>query len=146
MKESETVLINISHNLSDKEFSRRNLEKYFVFSQVIELLVFLEQTRGLTDCPHGMMVDTIKSCSKGKIKDEEWINRWIAELKFMGAIETTASDSIRFRITQTGYDLYRQQTFQSIYSNLKNAKDSRLLSIVAICISIVAIILSILIH
>ena len=121
------------------------MEKYFVFSQVIELLVFLEKTRGLTDCSLKMIVDTIKKCSRGRIKDEEWINRWVAELTFMDAIETTASNSIRFRITKTGYDLYRQQTFQTVYSNLKNAKGSRVLSIIAISISIVAIILSVLV-
>ena len=145
MNESETVLINISHNLSDREFSQKDLEKYYVFSQVIELLVFLEKTQGLTDCSLNMIVDTIKKCSRGRIKDEEWINRWVAELTFMDAIERTASKSIRFRITTTGYDLYRQQTFQTLYSNLKNAKGSRVLSIIAISISIVAIILSVLV-
>lgn len=142
MSDSKETAINISHTFSDREYARRNLEKYFVFSLTIERLIFQEEIKGLADCSLDSIVESIKGCSKGKYKDEEWIGRWIAELKFMGLIESVKGESIQFRLTDAGKESYRQQTFQSVYSELMNARDSRRLSVVAICISVLALILS----
>ena len=142
MNESKETVINVSHNLRDREYAKRNVEKYFVFSHTIERLVFQEEITGIADCSLDSMVECIKTCSKGRYKDEDWIGRWIAELKFMGLVESVEGKSIRFRLTDAGKESYRQQTFQSIYADLMNARDSRRLSIVAICISILALILS----
>lgn len=142
MNESKETVINVSHNLRDREYAKRNLEKYFVFSQTIERLVFQEEITGIADCSLDSMVECIKTCSKGRYTDDDWIGRWIAELKFMGLVESVEGKSIRFRLTDAGKESYRQQTFQSIYADLMNARDSRRLSIVAICISIMALILS----
>lgn len=142
MGESKETVINISHNLRDSEYAKRNLEKYFVFSHTIERLVFQEEITGLADCSLDSMIECIKTCSKGRYKDDDWIGRWIAELKFMGLVESIEGESIRLGLTNAGKESYRQQTFQSIYADLMNARDSRRLSIVAICISILALILS----
>lgn len=142
MSEPKDTIINISHKSSDREYARRNLEKYFVFSHTIERLIFQEEIKGLADCSLDSIVECIKACSSGRYKDEEWIGRWIAELKFMGLIEYVDGESIRFKLTNAGKESYRQQTFQSIYSDLLNARDSRRLSVVAICISVLALILS----
>lgn len=144
MVEPKETVINISHNLKDREYVKRNLEKYFVFSHTIERLVFQEEITGIADCSLDSIIECIKTCSKGRYKDDDWIGRWIAELKFMGLVESVEGKSIRFRLTNTGKESYRQQTFQSIYADLINARDSRRLSIVAICISILALILSLL--
>ena len=142
MGESKETVINISHNLRDREYAKRNLEKYFVFSHTIEHLIFQEEISGLADCSLDAMLECIKTCSKGRYKDDDWIRRWIAELMFMGLIESVEGKSIRLRLTNEGKESYRQQTFQSIYADLMNARDSRRLSIVAICVSLLALILS----
>lgn len=142
MGKSKETVINISHNLRDREYIKKNLEKYFVFSLSIECLVFQEEITGIADCSLDSMVECIKTCSKGRYKDDDWIERWIAELKFMGLVESVEGKSIRFRLTNAGKESYRQQVFQSIYADLINARDSRRLSIIAICISILALILS----
>ena len=143
MGSSKHSIINISHNYNERKYFKKSLEKYFVFSNTIEYLIFQERISNLADCSLESLQEMIKKCSNGKIKDEEWIKRWIAELSFMGLIECVESEPVQFRLTEAGKESYRQQTFQSIYSTLLNAKDSRCLSIIAIIIAVLAVILSI---
>ena len=56
MSESKETDINISHNYSDREYAKRNLEKYFVFSHTIERLIFQEEIKGLADYGTGAKV------------------------------------------------------------------------------------------
>lgn len=144
MKESnKTQIINISHNFTDREYSKKNLEKYFVFSHVIEYLALLEGATILSDCSIESLQKIVAKCSRGKYKDPEWIGRWIAELKFMGIVKCRDGDGVRFQLTDAGKDMYRQQTFQSIYSDLLDAKESRNLTIMAIVVSVIALVISV---
>ena len=142
MGDTFNTVINISHKFSEGEYSRRTLEKYYVFSIVIERLIFQEELSGVADCSYDSIVECVNTCSKGKYNDDEWIGRWIAELKFMGFISSVEGESLRLQLTEKGKESYSQQTFQSIYAELMNARESRRLAIVAICISLVALFFS----
>ena len=128
--------VNISHNFGDKKYTKKTLEKYFVFSVVIDYLVTLQQQK-VNDCSLDSLVDIVMKCSHNKYHKKDWIYRWLVELKWMGVIMPVSED--RCALTDYGCDCYKSQIFHSIYSNLLDAKHSRQLSRVAIGISLVSL-------
>ena len=142
MDASKRIAINITHNFNEREYSRKNLEKYFVFVNTIEYLIFQENICGIGDASLDSILDSIIKCSRGRVKNKEWIRRWITELKYMGLIQCVEGKEIRIKLTEPGKRSYREQLFQSIYANLLNAKDSRRLSIIAILIAVADVVLS----
>lgn len=142
MNDSKQIVINISHCSNERTYSKKNLEKYFVFSYTIEYLIFQQKLTGLSDCSLTALEKGIIKGSRGKIRDTEWIGRWISELFFMELIQPVDDKNIRFKLTKYGEELYRQQTFQFIYANLLQAKENRNLSIIAIGIAFSALIVN----
>lgn len=133
--------VNISHNMSEVKYSRKSLEKYFVFSSVIDYLVYLQSVGKLKDCSLNSMVDSIIKCSRNRYRNKDWIHRWILELVWMGVIKPIGDD--RCALTDFGQDCYKKQVFHTIYSNLLNAKQSKAMSIVAVTISLISLIFAI---
>lgn len=71
---------------------------------------------------------------------------WLGEMQVMRLITLSRSeenkDIIISKLTERGEKAYQEQTYHQIYANLLAAKRSRLLSVIAICISIISIILT----
>lgn len=120
--------------LNLKESRRWNLEKYHMYSMILELLVYVkgdlkEEWVNIDDIERMFLKQGFPR--KGK-KLEAKINAALAQLIWMGNI---TGDKHSVRLTDDGVKAYKEQRFHAIAADLYNAENTKRLSIIAIVIA-----------
>ena len=122
-------------NLQDSR--KWNLEKYHMYSMILELLVYYKGA----EISNYASIDDIKTMFKNQgipkknKKFDAKINAALAQLVWMGYITL---DKSCVSITEDGIKAYKEQRFHAIAANLYNAENTKRLSIIAIVIAILS--------
>jgi hypothetical protein len=120
--------------LNLKESRRWNLEKYHMYSMILELLGYVkgdlkEEWVNIDDIEIMFLKQGFPR--KGK-KLEAKINAALAQLIWMGYI---TCDKHSVRLTDDGVKVYKEQRFHAIAADLYNAENTKRLSIIAIVVA-----------
>lgn len=128
------VLLYSPTALNLKESRRWNLEKYHMYSMILELLVYVkgnlkEEWVNIDDIERMFLKQGFPRKDK---KLEAKINAALAQLIWMGYI---TGDKHSVRLTDDGVKVYKEQRFHAIAADLYNAENTKRLSIIAIVIA-----------
>ena len=130
--------------LNLKASRKWNLEKYHMYSMILELLVYYKGSE-INDCAS---LDDIKNMFKHQgipkqdKKFDAKINAALAQLVWVGYI---TCDGNYVSLTNDGIQAYKEQRFHTIAANLYNAENTKRLSIIAIIIAVLSFVTTILI-
>ena len=137
------VLMLDGKNLSDF------LDKYMFICIVLEILVeqkyyFKEDSISLGFLHKRIRERINLSLYRRSVALSE---KWVKDMEILGLIEITPyqeehKNLFMIRMTGEGKAAYDKQTFQQIYSNLLSAKQSRVLSYIALIVSLLSLFMS----
>lgn len=125
---------------------KENCTKYYFYSIVLNALAARTQDNSL---PPLYLTDFIKDYFNYQVTLDladtpiTKLEYWLQDLVLMGLIETqTDNGNLAMRITKDGLKAYSEQRFNSISASLYEAKQSRRLSCLAIGLSILSLVIS----
>lgn len=137
----------------EKELRTFNSVKYYVMSLVLDILVRKMVVNSITkanevEIPFKELMQEIRIDSTFDI---EWklsaarVELIVAEMSWMNLIVNTGetSKNPNIKLTEEGFAAYKDQRFHSIAASLMEAKESRLLATIAIVVSFVTLIATI---
>jgi hypothetical protein len=137
----------------EKELRTFNSVKYYVMSLVLDILVRKMVVNSITkanevEIPFKELMQEIRIDSTFDI---EWklsaarVELIVAEMSWMNLIVNTGetSKNPNIKLTAEGFAAYKDQRFHSIAASLMEAKESRLLATIAIVVSFVTLIATI---
>ena len=127
-----------------------NSVKYYVISLVLDTLV-RRMVVSSSDDIEISFEELMQEIWKNSTYDMEWklsaarVELIVAEMSWMNLIVNTGetSKNPNIKLTQEGFAAYRDQRFHSIAASLMEAKESRLLATIAIVVSFVTLIATI---
>ena len=134
----------------EKNIRTFNCVKYYVISLVLDILVRRMSISSSGDIEISFE-ELMKEIWKNSTYDMEWklsaarVELIVAEMSWMNLIVNTGetSKNPNIKLTQEGFAAYKDQRFHSIAASLMEAKESRLLSTIAIVVSLVTLIATI---
>ena len=137
----------------EKELRTFNSVKYYVMSLVLDILVRKMVVNSITkanevEIPFKELMQEIRIDSTFDI---EWklsaarVELIVAEMSWMNLIVNTGetSKNPNIKLTEEGFAAYKDQRFHSIAASLMEAKESRRLATIAIVVSFVTLIATI---
>jgi len=138
------------YNKREKNIRTFNSVKYYVISLVLDTLV-RRMVASSSDDIEISFEELMQEIWKNSTYDMEWklsaarVELIVAEMSWMNLIVNTGetSKNPNIKLTQEGFAAYRDQRFHSIAASLMEAKESRLLSTIAIVVSFVTLIATI---
>lgn len=127
-----------------------NSVKYYVISLVLDILVRRMVVRSSRDIEISFE-DLMNEIWENSTFDMEWrlsaarVELIVAEMSWMNLIVNTGetSKNPNIKLTEEGFAAYKNQRFHSIAASLLEAKESRLLATIAIVVSFVTLIATI---
>lgn len=127
-----------------------NSVKYYVISLVLDTLVRRMVISSSKDIEISFE-ELMQEIWKNSTFDMEWklskarIELIVAEMSWMNLIVNTGetSKNPNIKLTEEGFAAYKDQRFHSIAASLMEAKESRLLALIAIVVSFVTLIATI---
>lgn len=127
-----------------------NSVKYYVISLVLDILVRRMVIRSSKDIEISF-ADLMKEIWKNSTFDMEWklsaarVELIVAEMSWMNLIVNTGetSKNPNIKLTEEGFAAYKDQRFHSIAASIMEAKESRLLATIAIVVSFITLIATI---
>ncbi len=127
-----------------------NSVKYYVISLVLDILVRRMVVKSSKDIEISF-ADLMKEIWENSTFDMEWnlstarVELIVAEMSWMNLIVNTGetSNNPNIKLTEEGFAAYKDQRFHSIAASLMEAKESRLLATIAIVVSFVTLIATI---
>lgn len=137
--------INIYHPKILICLSKRCYRKYAAFCTILDYLSYLE---GVSSIPSAS-IDGITSIALRNYffrtkKNRVEVKTWIAELNWMGLIKNMErKEGTEIYLTDKGKEVYSNQVFHLVFSNLQEARESRVVAIIAMLIAIVSLFYSI---
>lgn len=127
-----------------------NSVKYYVISLVLDTLVRRMVIRSSKDFEISFE-ELMQEIWKNGTYDMDWklskskVELIVAEMSWMNLIVKTGetSKNPNIKLTEEGFAAYKDQRFHSIAASLMEAKESRLLALIAIVVSLVTLIATI---
>ena len=127
------------------------IDKYMFICLVLDELIFRKHFEHENNVSYTFLHQRIKNKMTISMKNRPMLQyeMWICDMKIMELVKVTQQikdnrNIIILEITEIGEIAYQEQTYHQIYANLLSAKQSRVLSITAIVLSVLAIIATIL--
>ena len=133
-----------------KEIRAFNSVKYYVISLVLDTLV-RRMVLSSSTVIEISFEELMKEIWKNSTSDMEWklsakrVELIVAEMSWMSLIVNTGetSKNPNIKLTEEGFAAYKDQRYHSIAASLMEAKTSRLLATIAIVVSFVTLITTI---
>ena len=137
----------------EKELRTFNSVKYYVMSLVLDILVRKMVFNSITNANEVEIPfkDLMQEIWKDSTSDMEWnisiarIELIVAEMSWMNLIVNTGdtSKNPNIKLTEEGFAAYKDQKFHSIAASLMEAKESRRLAIIAVVVSFITLLATI---
>lgn len=154
----------------EKEICKFNSIKYYVISLVLDILVrqmvvsIIKNTKNSSSSIKNENIffdeknnveisfnDLMKEIWKNSTFDMEWsisvarVELIIVEMSWMGLIIKTGetNNNLNIKLTQDGFIAYKDQRFHSIAASLLEAKESRKLALIAVIVSFITFVATI---
>ena len=137
----------------EKELRTFNSVKYYVMSLVLDILVRRMVVNSITNANDVEMPfkDLMQEIWKDSTHDMEWnisiarVELIVAEMSWMNLIVNTGetSKNPNIKLTDEGFAAYKDQRFHSIAASLMEAKESRFLAIIAVVVSFITLLATI---
>jgi hypothetical protein len=129
----------------DKSNMCEFIDKYMFICIVLDELIFRKHFENETRVSYAFLLHRIKKKMTISMKNRPMLlfEMWIVDMRIMKLVKTThliedGKDIIMIEITEKGEMAYQEQIYHQIYANLLSAKQSRILSIIAIMVSLAA--------
>ena len=151
IKNSHSFCMSLRHFLKrENDIITFNGVKYYVFSLVLDILVrrmVIASSKGIEISFEELMGEIWKSSTF----DMEWtlsqkrVEMIVAEMSWMNLIVNTGetSKNPNIKLTEEGFSAYKDQRFHSIAASLMETKQSKRLSIIALVVSFVTLLATI---
>lgn len=127
------------------------IDKYMFICLVLDELIFCKHFKHENKVSYSFLYQKIKNKMTISMKNRSMsqYEMWILDMKIMKLVKATPliendRNITMLEITEQGEMAYQKQTYHQIYANLLSAKQSKVLSIIAIVLSVLAIIVTIL--
>lgn len=126
------------------------IDKYMFICLVLDELIFRKHFEYENNVSYTFLYQRIKNKMTISMKNRPILQyeMWIHDMRIMRLVKVTQQTendrNIMLEITEKGEIAYQEQTYHQIYANLLSAKQSRVLSIIAIVLSVLAIFVTIL--
>lgn len=126
------------------------IDKYMFICLVLDELIFRKHFEYENNVSYTFLYQRIKNKMTISMKNRPILQyeMWIHDMRIMKLVKVTQQTendrSIMLEITEKGEIAYQEQTYHQIYANLLSAKQSRVLSIIATVLSVLAIFVTIL--
>lgn len=135
----------------DKSNMCELIDKYMFICLVLDELIFRKHFENENKVSYAFLFQRIKNKMTISMKNRPILiyDTWILDMKIMKVVKVAPlieddRTIIMLEITEKGEIAYQEQTYHQIYANLLSAKQSRVLSIIAMVISVLAVIVTIL--
>lgn len=127
------------------------IDKYMFICLVLDELIFRKHFENEDKVSSAFLFQRINNKMTISMKNRPILifDTWLADMKIMKLVKVVPfveddRNIIMLEVTEKGEMAYQEQTYHQIYANLLSAKQSRVLSIIAILISVLAVIVTIL--
>ena len=137
----------------EKELRTFNSVKYYVMSLVLDILVRRMVINSITNANEVEIPfkELMQEIWKDSTSDMEWnisiarVELIVAEMSWMNLIVNTGdtSKNPNIKLTDEGFAAYKEQRFHSIATSLMEAKESRSLAIIAVVVSFITLLATI---
>ena len=137
----------------EKELRTFNSVKYYVMSLVLDILVRRMVINSITNANEVEIPfkELMQEIWKDSTSDMEWnisiarVELIVAEMSWMNLIVNTGdtSKNPNIKLTDEGFAAYKEQIFHSIAASLMEAKESRNLAIIAVVVSFITLLATI---
>lgn len=138
--------INIAHALSEKAWTEKNYEKYFIIVQVLDFCFTSKALYSKEYFEKKDLIDILYSVMRKKrsVSNDAWLNRWLFEMKLMGLIDVSQDSrgSIFYSLTHLAELHFQNQTFHHIFSSLLESRRTKRLSIIAVLVAAITLLLT----
>lgn len=141
------------HYKKEKELRTFNSVKYYVMSLVLDILARRMVINGIINANEVEMPfnELMQEIWKKSTSDMEWnisikrVELIVAEMSWMNLIVNTGdtSNNPNVKLTEEGYAAYRDQRFHTIAASLIEAKESRMLATIAVVVSFITLLTTI---
>jgi hypothetical protein len=135
----------------EKDLRTFNSVKYYVISLVLDILA---QRMALNSIANANEVELplnklMQEIGKYSTFDMEWtlskvrVELIVAEMSWMNLITSGTRENPDIRLTDEGFAAYKDQRFHTIAASLMEAKENRRLGIIAVVVSLVTLLVTI---
>lgn len=144
MEKCKELTINISRNLNFRKRLRDNLNRNLGYSLVVDYFVIHVNISKLDSLNIDDVIAILLKCTRMKNSDEniEWANTIVMEMLWMGLLTCHKDDSnqkIYLSPTDDLFEVFKNRKFHSNYASFLESRNTKVLSIVSVIISFLAL-------